>query len=245
MANLSVNINKIATLRNTRELNIPDLRHLAKIALDAGADGITIHPRPDQRHIRDSDIFPLRELLLDYPAAEFNMEGNPFHGQFVQHVKRVVPHQVTLVPDSIGQRTSDHGWRVRENQDRLKSVIAEFHELGCRVSLFMDHDTKEMELARSVGADRVELYTEPFASAFARGDFSCVELYHQAARHAQICGMGVNAGHDLNLFNLGHFIRKVPNLLEVSIGHALIADAIEFGLAATVKKYVAACVVPD
>jgi pyridoxine 5-phosphate synthase len=237
MAHLSVNINKIATLRNTRDLNIPDLRRLSRIALEAGADGITIHPRPDERHVRADDINPISELVREFDGTEFNMEGNPFHGKFIEQVRRVAPHQVTLVPDSVGQRTSDHGWKIKENFDRLHRVIHQFHEVGCRVSLFMDHDTTEMELAKKVGADRVELYTEPFAREFAMGDRTIVDSYATAARHAQLCGLGVNAGHDLNLFNLPFFVREVPNVLEVSIGHALIADAIEFGLAETVKKY--------
>jgi len=241
MTRLSVNVNKIATLRNTRDNNIPDLRRLSRVALDAGAQGITIHPRPDQRHIRTSDIDPLWELVREFPTAEFNMEGNPFHGHFIEQVCRVVPHQATLVPDALAQKTSDHGWRVKQNKDRLSEVVSRLHGAGVRVSLFMDHDSTEFELARSIGVDRVELYTEPYATSFARGDRSIIDSFATAAGHAQICGMGVNAGHDLNLFNLSHFLRGVPGVLEVSIGHALIADAIEYGMFSAVRRYLDAC----
>lgn len=237
MAKLSVNVNKVATLRNTRALDIPSVLHAAQLCLDAGAAGITIHPRPDQRHIRAADVDQIASLLRRYPQAEFNIEGNPFEGAWMDHVRRVKPTQCTLVPDSPEQSTSDHGWEIAPNVNRLKPIIAEMKSLGCRVSLFMDFDADEWPLAHSLGADRIELYTEPYARDFAHGNRDRMNDFTRGAEAAAHAGLQINAGHDLNLANLPHFIRHVPNVAEVSIGHALIGDALEFGLPETVRKY--------
>ena len=238
MTKLSVNINKAATLRNTRSnLNIPDIVHLARICLDAGAAGITVHPRPDQRHIKPADVYAIAGLLKEYPEAEFNIEGNPFY-DYMHFAAEVQPTQCTLVPDSPEAKTSDHGWDLSKvNVDRLRPIIKELKSHGCRVSLFMDAGCGNLEKAIEIGADRIELYTEPYAARFAQGQPSAMADYAETAREAQSLGLGINAGHDLNLENLGPFLKAVPNVLEVSIGHALIADALEFGLAETVRKY--------
>ena len=242
MTKLSVNVNKVATLRNQRpNLNIPDLEKCARICLDAGAAGITVHPRPDERHIRGSDVPVMAGLVAKYPGREFNIEGNPFHGKYMDHCRDARPTQATLVPDEAGQNTSDHGWNLRKDGARVRPIVQQLKGWGCRVSLFMDPDPSQMELAKEIGADRVELYTEPFASAFERGDKALVEKYAEAARRATELGLALNAGHDLNLHNLAFFLAKVPNILEVSIGQALVADALEFGLAETVRKYMKAC----
>lgn len=239
---LSVNVNKIATLRNTRHLAIPNVVHLAKVCLDAGAAGITIHPRPDERHIRPHDVEDLAAMLKYYPSAEFNIEGNPFHGAYIEHVRKVRPTQCTLVPDAVEAFTSNQGWDLNWDGGRLKAVIDELHGFGCRVSLFMDAHANAMQIAKDIGADRVELYTEPYASGFAAGRLAeAVAPYVATAAAATQLGMGVNAGHDLNLANLSPFLRAVGSVLEVSIGHALIADALEYGLADTVKKYLEKC----
>ncbi len=240
MAKLSVNVNKIATLRNTRALDIPCVVRCATLCLDAGAAGITIHPRPDERHIRPADVDDLAALLKRYPHAEFNIEGNPLEGQWMNHIRRAKPTQCTLVPDSPEQSTSDHGWDLRPHSDRLRAVIEEMKSLGCRVSLFMDYDSDEWAIAKALGADRVELYTEPYATGFAKEQHQIVKLYSNAARRAREVGLEINAGHDLNLHNLAHFINNVPDVAEVSIGHALIADALQFGLTETVQRYIAA-----
>jgi pyridoxine 5-phosphate synthase len=236
---LSVNLNKIALVRNTRRLGIPSVSRFAAIALEAGADGITVHPRPDGRHVRGEDVHELAALLAGWPAAEFNIEGNPFH-QLMDYVRQVRPQQCTFVPDETGAFTSDHGWELARDGDRLRPMIEEAHALGVRVSLFIDPEPEAMTLAREVGADRVELYTEPYAQAF--GTAAQAEMlarYRAAAQAAQAAGLGVNAGHDLNRDNLPPFLTKVPGVLEVSIGHALTADALEFGMAAAVGMYVA------
>lgn len=241
MTKLSVNVNKVATLRNTRALGIPSVVRAAKIALDAGAHGITVHPRPDQRHIRPDDVCEIAELLRSYPKAEFNIEGNPFE-EYQEFVRRTRPAQCTLVPDSRDTFTSNQGWDVRANASRLKPMIAELKSHGCRVSLFLDPVVDQVEAAALVGADRIELYTEPFAAAFERGDYrELLDRYVIAAARARDLGLGVNAGHDLNRANLPVLIGAIPWLAEVSIGHALIADALEFGLAETVRLYLAAC----
>jgi pyridoxine 5-phosphate synthase len=238
MTKLSVNVNRVALLRNTRNVGIPSVMHAAQIAVDAGAHGITVHPRPDQRHIRPGDVHDLSEYLRDKPGVEFNVEGNPFP-EFMSLVRAVRPDQVTLVPDAPDASTSDHGWNLGAERRRLSPIIRELRELGTRVSLFMDIDSTEWALARELGADRVELYTEPYAAAYARGDASAVlKQCAAAASGAQAQGLGVNAGHDLNLHNLPDFLR-IPGILEVSIGHALIADAIEMGLQGAVKAYLA------
>lgn len=234
---LSVNLNKVATLRNTRDLGIPSVTRAACIALEAGADGVTVHPRPDGRHVRAPDVRELAELLRQWPKAEFNIEGNPFHG-LIEFVREARPQQCTLVPDETGAFTSDHGWNLASDAARLWPVIAELHSLGVRVSLFMDALPEAMAAARAIGADRVELYTEPYARAYGGAEETrVVRGYAEAALAAQRAGLGVNAGHDLNRDNLPGFLRAVPGVLEVSIGHALVADALELGLAETVRQY--------
>lgn len=238
---LSVNLNKVATLRNTRTIGVPSVTRAARLCLDAGAHGITLHPRPDQRHIRPDDVRDIAALLTEYPHAELNLEGNPFHG-LVEHVEAQRPAQCTLVPDEAAQATSDHGWDLRADGERLRPVIAHLKSLGCRVSLFMDPVPENMALARDLSADRIELYTESYARQFALGSAAAVTVqFREAALAAQRVGLGVNAGHDLNLANLGPFLKSVPGVLEVSIGHALIADALEYGLAGTVGQYLAIC----
>lgn len=245
MTQLSVNVNKIATLRNTRDLEIPDIVKLSTIILDAGAKGITVHPRPDQRHIRPYDVDALARVVSRYPGREYNIEGNPFHG-LVEHCLRVCPHQATLVPDAREAFTSNHGWNLveleSESQRALQWAIDKLHDVGARVSLFLDPIEATMPIAKRLGADRVELYTEPYAAGFAEGRAAqAIEPYVKAAVAARESGLGINAGHDLNLENLAHFLERVGNVDEVSIGHALIADALEFGLASTVEKYLAKC----
>jgi pyridoxine 5-phosphate synthase len=242
MTKLSVNVNKVATLRNTRTLGIPSVVHASKLCLDAGADGITVHPRPDQRHIRPGDVDDLLELLAQYPSAEFNIEGNPLI-EYMHIVEKVKPDQCTFVPDGREQFTSNHGYNLREPGigDRLRPLIEKLKSIGCRISLFMDPVAEDMELAKGLGADRVELYTEPYASEFAKGNPFAAKPYTDAARRAHELGLEINAGHDLNLENLPPFLASVPHVAEVSIGHALIADALEFGLPETVRRYVKAC----
>ncbi len=246
MTKLSVNINKVATLRNTRALGVPSVTHLAKIALDAGAHGITIHPRPDKRHIHPHDVDDIAALLKGYPHAELNIEGNPFF-DFMPHVRRVRPTQCTLVPDSTEAFTSDHGWALDEaTAEKLRPLIDEIKSLGCRVSLFMDADSSDFESAKKLKTDRIELYTEPYAAAFVAGGealHGSLDLYGKAALRGEAAGLEINAGHDLNLHNLAPLLEHIPTIAEVSIGHALIADALEFGMAATVKKYLAALVI--
>jgi pyridoxine 5-phosphate synthase len=240
MTRLSVNLNKVALLRNARTLGIPSVTRAAEIVLGAGAHGITVHPRPDARHIRSEDVFELARLLERHPHAEFNIEGNPFEN-LLELVRAVRPHQCTLVPDEPTALTSDQGWDLARHRARLAPLIAEARSLGVRVSLFMDPVPDAMEQAADLGADRVELYTEPYARAFtAARHAEVLPAYAAAARAAQMRGLGVNAGHDLNRSNLPEFLRAVPGVLEVSIGHALIADALEEGLAATVRGYLAA-----
>lgn len=240
MTKLSVNLNKVALLRNSRTLGIPSVVRLGRIALDAGAHGITVHPRPDGRHIRTHDVLELAELLAASPGIEFNIEGNPFH-QVMELVRRVRPHQCTLVPDDPGAFTSDHGWNLARDAERLLPVIEELRALGVRVSLFMDPDPEAMAQARRIGADRVELYTEPYARAFGTVEQAReIRRYAEAARAATAAGLGINAGHDLNLANLHPFVSAVPGVLEVSIGHALTADALEMGMAAAVCAYLRA-----
>jgi len=245
---LSVNVNKIATLRNTRENGVPDLTRLSALALDAGADGITVHPRPDERHIRSGDVEPIAAVVARYPRAEYNIEGNPFHG-LLEHCRRVRPAQATLVPDAREALTSNHGWNLVElggrERQALAASIEALHGCGCRVSLFVDAVPAMMPLARELGADRVELYTEPYAAAATAGQAEgALPAYVAAARAARAAGLGINAGHDLNLPNLGPFLAALApagGVDEVSIGHALIADALELGLAETVRRYLRAC----
>jgi pyridoxine 5-phosphate synthase len=239
MTRLSVNVNKVALLRNSRTLDIPSVEHVARLALDGGAQGITVHPRPDGRHIRATDV-PVLHALARSRGVEYNIEGNPFH-QVMDIVRRQRPDQCTLVPDEPGAFTSDHGWNLERDGGRLKPVVDELRALGIRVSLFMDADEGVMARAKEIGADRVELYTEPYARAFGTPEqATIVARYEAAAAAAQRAGLGVNAGHDLNRDNLPAFLRAVPAVLEVSIGHALVADALEFGMAQTVRLYLQA-----
>ena len=239
---LSVNLNKVALVRNTRHLGIPSVTRAATLCLQAGAAGITVHPRPDERHIRPGDVLDLAALLQSWPDREFNVEGNPFHNLMDcvadLRARKLPVHQVTFVPDSEGQFTSDHGWNFPADAQRLRPLIAQAHALGLRVSLFMDADPSAMAAAKAVGADRVELYTEPYAAAWGTPDQSAqLQRFALAARAALDVGLGVNAGHDLNRDNLAAFVQTVPGVQEVSIGHALISDALEMGYSATVKAY--------
>lgn len=234
---LSVNLNLVAMMRNRRELCIPSVTFAATRVLEAGAAGITVHPRPDARHIRPSDVRDLGALLEDWPAAEFNIEGNPFHN-LMDFVRGQRPQQCTFVPDSEGQATSDHGWDLARDGARLAPLIDEARALGVRVSLFMDPQPEAMAHAADLGAHRVELYTEAYARAHGTPQqVATLARYAAAAQAAQAVGLGVNAGHDLNRSNLTDFVRAVPGVLEVSIGHALIADALELGLERTVREY--------
>jgi pyridoxine 5-phosphate synthase len=246
---LSVNLNKVALIRNSREGNYPDVREFGKLCLDVGADGLTVHPRPDQRHIRPGDVTQLGELVSRYPDREFNIEGNPFadpmgsYPGFLPLVKANPPHQCTLVPDTNSQLTSDHGFDLRQDGQRLEPIIAELQAMGIRVSLFMDPDIQQIDLAKQVGADRVELYTGPYAHYFQtrHSDLDqLVDRFHAAAVHASRIGLGVNAGHDLNLENLPRF-STLPGLLEVSIGHALTVDSLLHGMPSTVAAYLDIC----
>jgi pyridoxine 5-phosphate synthase len=232
-AKLSVNINKIATLRNSRGGNNPDL---IKVALDCerfGAAGITVHPRPDERHIRYADVYALKEVL----TTEFNIEGNPKEDKFVKLVLDVKPTQVTLVPDGSGQLTSDHGWDTIAEADYLKRLIARFQEAGIRTSIFVDPEVQLVEAAAWSGTDRIELYTKAYAHHFAQDRAAAVAPFVRAAAAAQAAGLGLNAGHDLSLNNLAYFAQQLPQLLEVSIGHALISDALYLGLENTIQLY--------
>lgn len=232
MTKLSVNINKVATLRNARGGNVPNV---VKVALDCeafGADGITVHPRPDERHIRKRDVYDLRPLL----RTEFNIEGYP-SPDFVDLVLKVKPHQVTLVPDSPTQLTSNAGWDTKANQAFLSEVLDEFNNAGIRTSVFVSTDSEMIEYAAKAGADRVELYTEPYASAYRQDKEAAVAPFVEAGKVARKLGLGLNAGHDLNLQNLSYFYQNIPWLDEVSIGHALISDALYLGLERTIQEY--------
>lgn len=237
---LSVNVNKVALLRNTRHLGVPSVLRAAEQCLMAGAQGITVHPRPDARHIRPSDVDELAALLKDWPHIEFNIEGNPTQN-LMDFVRRIRPHQVTFVPDAEDQFTSDHGWQLPQDAERLRPLIREAQDLGVRVSLFMDPEPAAMPQVAELGADRIELYTESFASSFGtpRGP-QVLAAFTATAEAALREGLGINAGHDLNRDNLTAFLRAVPGVQEVSIGHALIADALELGYAETVKAYLRA-----
>ena len=234
MTRLSVNVNKIATLRNARGGNAPNVVEAAKRIQSYGAQGITVHPRPDERHIRYADVRDLKAAV----RTEFNIEGYPSEG-FLELVLAVKPEQVTLVPDGPNVLTSNAGWNVLAESNLLKSAIREVQEAGIRVSLFTSTDESQIEAAADIGANRIELYTEPYAVGFAGGDSDAVIPFARAAAFAHSCGLGVNAGHDLDLQNLEHFAKNVPYLSEVSIGHALISDALYLGLESTVKRYLA------
>ncbi len=234
---LSVNVNKVALLRNTRHLSIPSVTRAALLCLQAGAAGITVHPRPDERHIRAHDVYDIAALMKNWPEREYNIEGNPFHN-LMDFVRQIKPHQATFVPDSQAQATSDHGWSFPEDTARLRPLIAECHALGVRVSLFMDPIAEQMAHVKAVGADRVELYTETWASALGQPQQAAVlAQFTAAAQAARDASLGINAGHDLNRNNLTAFLQAVPLVAEVSIGHALIADALELGYTATVRDY--------
>jgi len=232
MTKLSVNINKVATIRNARGGNVPDV---CRVALDCekfGAEGITVHPRPDERHIRYQDVWDLRPLL----KTEFNIEGNP-NAEFIKLVKAVKPHQVTLVPDAHDAITSNAGWDTVKHFDFLKEVVADFQSVGIRVSIFVDTNLLNMEYAAKTGTDRVELYTEPYATMYPENKEKAIAPFVEAAKLARKLGLGLNAGHDLSLENLKYFHTLIPWVYEVSIGHALIADALYFGLENTIKQY--------
>jgi len=234
MTRLSVNINKIATLRNSRGGNNPDL---LKVAMDCerfGAEGITVHPRPDERHIRYQDVYDLTKIV----TTEFNIEGNPKEQKFVDLVLATKPHQVTLVPDVLNQLTSDHGWDTIHEQDYLKEIIAVFKNAGIRVSIFVDPSIEMIQAAATTGTNRIELYTESYAKEFAKGKKEeAIAPYISAAAEATKLGLGINAGHDLDRFNLQYLIANIPTIDEVSIGHALITDALYLGLENTIQLY--------
>lgn len=233
---LSVNINKIATIRNSRGGNTPNLLTVAKDCERFGAQGITVHPRPDERHIRYKDVYDLKPLLV----TEFNIEGNPREQKFMDLVLAVKPEQVTLVPDGTGQLTSDHGWNTIEHKEYLKQTIARFKNAGIRTSIFVDADVKMVEGAKETGTDRIELYTESYAKEYSANREEAIKPFIIAAKKANELNLGINAGHDLSLENLHYFAQNIPNLLEVSIGHALISDALYFGLENTVQLYLRA-----
>lgn len=240
MARLSVNINKVATLRNARGGNVPDVEQFALDCERFGAEGITVHPRPDERHIRRTDVLALREIV----TTEFNIEGNP-EPDFVSLVCSVRPAQVTLVPDSHSQLTSNHGWDTITHRAHLSVLCAKFHQAGIRVSIFVDPDPRMVEGAKDCGADRVELYTGPYAELHAHDPQSALEAYRPAAERARDLGLGLNAGHDLSLTNLGDFITAFPWTDEVSIGHQLIADALYLGIEQTIAQYLRLAHVAD
>jgi len=233
MTKLSVNINKIATIRNSRGGNTPNLLQVAQDAERFGAQGITVHPRPDERHIRYQDVYDLKPLL----TTEFNIEGNPRVQKFVDLVLDIKPHQVTLVPDGDNQLTSDHGWDTITNKDYLTNIISTFKKAGIRTSIFVDPDLKMIEGAKATGTDRIELYTEEYAKHFSTNKETIIIPFSESSKLANQLGLGVNAGHDLNLDNLAYFKQQTENLLEVSIGHALISDSIYLGLENTIQLY--------
>lgn len=232
MTKLSVNVNKVATLRNARGGNLPDVEKFAVDCERFGAQGITVHPRPDERHIRRTDVYALKELV----TTEFNIEGNP-EPAFMDLVLEVRPTQATLVPDAVDQLTSNHGWDTRTNLDKLTLIIRRLQTAGIRVSVFVDPDPEMVEYARQAGADRVELYTGPYAELYDTDPEAAIAMYRPAAEKAHELGMGMNAGHDLNLRNLRAFVQAFPWTDEVSIGHALIADALYLGIEETIKQY--------
>jgi pyridoxine 5-phosphate synthase len=238
---LSVNLNKVALLRNQRDVGYPSVEEMARIAIAAGAHGVTVHPRPDARHVRRADVYDLGELVRTQGGAvELNVEGFPSPG-FMDMAREVQPAQVTLVPDAPGQRTSDHGWSLADSADPLRAVIADLSRSGIRVSLFVEPNVAAMSVAKELGAECVELYTAAYAAAFAAGDCErTLTEYVAAAEAARRCGLGVNAGHDLTLGNLPLLKRSVPMLAEVSVGHAITADALKMGFFEAVRAYLAA-----
>lgn len=237
MTKFSVNLNKIALLRNSRGRNVPDVAAVARRCLALGVHGITVHPRPDERHTRYADVVELARVVRETPGAEFNVEGNPSEG-FIALVLEAKPDQVTLVPDAADQLTSDHGWDARSSGELLARVVARFKAAGIRTSLFMDPDVKQIEAVGATRADRIELYTESYATAHGTPDQERVlGAFESAARAARAGRLGVNAGHDLSLDNLADFLARVPDVLEVSIGHAVICEALELGLETTIERY--------
>lgn len=252
MTILSVNLNKVALIRNSRDTDSPKLAEFARLSIEHGAKGITVHPRPDQRHIRAQDCAPLSELVAAFPEVEFNIEGNPFapamasgrddvadYPGFMELVLQLKPEQATLVPDGDEQLTSDHGFDLRKDSERLKPIVEQLQQAGIRVSLFMDPDAEQIRLAKQLGVERIELYTGPFAHAWAEGGKNAESVYqdyYAAAQAAQELGLGLNAGHDLDLHNLAKF-SQVPALLEVSIGHELTLDALRMGWPEAIKAY--------
>lgn len=236
MTKLSVNINKIATLRNSRGGNVPNVLAAALACERFGAQGITVHPRPDERHITYRDVYDLKTEI----TTEFNIEGNCQEEKFVELVLNNTPTQVTLVPDTTGQLTSNHGWDTIKNRDYLRDMVRTFQDQGIRVSIFVDPDEDMVEAAAETGTDRIELYTEAYAAEFGFNNEKAIAPYYKAAAKAREVGLGINAGHDLDLNNLRYFNENIPGLLEVSIGHALIADALYLGLEETIKRYRAA-----
>lgn len=232
MTKLSVNVNKVATLRNARGGNLPDVEKFAVDCERFGAQGITVHPRPDERHIRRTDVYALKELV----TTEFNIEGNP-EPAFMDLVTEVRPTQATLVPDAVDQLTSNHGWDTHANLDKLTAIIRRLQAAGVRVSVFVDPDPEMVEYAKKAGADRVELYTGPYAELYDTDPEAAIAMYRPAAEKAHELGLGMNAGHDLNLRNLRAFVQAFPWTDEVSIGHALIADALYLGIEETIKQY--------
>jgi pyridoxine 5-phosphate synthase len=243
MTALSINLNKVALIRNSREGNYPDVVEHAKLCIENGADGITVHPRPDQRHIRPDDVRRLAALVKPIASIEFNVEGNPFaaaigsYPGFIELAEETNPEQCTLVPDGDDQLTSDHGFDLHSSGEKLRPIIMQLKALGMRVSLFMDPDLEQIELAKQIGADRIELYTGPYAAAWGSDQLEGIFQEHVAAAElATRLGMGVNAGHDLNLDNLAKFA-SIPNLLEVSIGHAFTVDSLAMGMPKAVQAY--------
>ena len=233
MTRLSVNVNKIATLRNARGGNTPDLLHYTKLIEGFGAQGITVHPRPDERHITYDDVHALKEIV----TTEFNIEGNPKEQKFIDIVNDVLPKQVTLVPDNNNQLTSDHGWDTINEKDFLTEIVTHFKEKGIRTSVLIDPKIELIEGAKKIGADRIELYTESYAKDFPHNAAKAILPFSESAKIANELGIGINAGHDLNLNNLNYFKSNIANLLEVSIGHALVSDALLFGMEKTIEKY--------
>jgi len=246
---LSVNLNKIALLRNSREGDFPNVEAYGKLALDAGANGLTVHPRPDQRHVRPEDTNTLSRLVKAYPGTEFNIEGNPTapaigsYPGLIELVRASRPDQCTFVPDSDGQKTSDHGFDLKKDTELVAPLIQQVQKLGVRVSLFMDPDLEQIQLAKDIGADRIELYTGPFAWAFEQSEAqgqAIFQIHREAASFAQSIGLGINAGHDLNLENMVLY-KNLPGLQEVSIGHALTVDALNMGFTPAVQAYKKVC----
>ncbi len=236
MTKLSVNINKFALIRNARGNDFPNIIKIATRCINAGAHGITIHPRPDERHAKYSDAYELSTLLKKHPGIEFNIEGNPIP-KFLEMIKKVKPDQCTLVPDSPDQLTSDHGWDVIKEKEQLIQIIRSLQDSGIRVSIFLDPDIKQVEKAKETKTDRIELYTESYARTYGKEENESIFLsFRKAAQKAQELGMGINAGHDLNQQNLGHFL-TIPDILEVSIGHAIVVESFDHGLEDTIKRY--------